>query len=262
MSSSNKTNKHNRLDIYKINELKELIDLISGENIMNRILVVFDIDDTLIRPSVTTGSDIWFNHSVADNNIHSVLKNVFYIYSILDFIPVEEETIEIIKNIIKRGNVDHFCLTSRNINFISHTHKHLRESGFGFMSRKNIMNTDSIDIDAGKHYDRLVRYIDNVCNSSGNDKGHVLGQIIKNSFDRYTHVIFIDDSISNVEKVYNHFLEDPMYNSNPKSNIINTFSLNYRYMDEHKNNYSIHDFTDDKEKVKNLIEFKENFNKK
>lgn len=78
-------------------------------------------------------------------------------------------------------------------------------------------------------------------------------------------VIFVDDSLKNVKDVSSklkNYTETSENTTLSDPGIISSISIHYTYMEEHKNRYSIHHFTDDKTKIHNMFEFKKYINTK
>ena len=65
-----------------INKIMELIDLIN-KHIENKqkILIVFDIDETIISPKPSIGSDKWFRRCMKENpdDIDLLIEKMYYI---------------------------------------------------------------------------------------------------------------------------------------------------------------------------------------
>lgn len=261
--------KYKVIESGSISFINEMIkNLILNEK--KRVLLICDIDDTLIRPIVNIGSDSWFCRSIKDEHINIIRKKLGLIYSLLTFSGVEKETDVFVNQIdvlTKTDNLKFFCLTSRSVLFHSYTVMHFKETGYDkVFVRPNMLLFDDhlylnhdADIESVPH----VRYMDNICTCSGLNKGDVLIDILKRSylnrridFD-FDVIIFIDDSINNIDKM-NNGLKDFLIDFND----IESICIHYTYMEEHKNNYSIKDFIDDNEKMDKLMEFKNYINNK
>lgn len=252
-----------------IHQITELIELINGYlSNKQKILIVLDIDDTIIRPTSTLGSDTWFRKCMQDkpHDIDSLIDKMYYVYSMLDFKLVEPNTQRLV-DILGNDQIDYFCLTARNTLFTSHTVKHLTEAGVkdGFV-RNNLLNvSDYLDIKLKDTVtDNMVssygiRYLDNLCHSSGNHKGeiitHILNDHYKSKDSGYDIVIFVDDSDRNVDKVYDSFLKEECF-----KNSLN-YSIHYLFMEEHKNKYSVWEYINDSKKLDDLLEMKQIINK-
>lgn len=259
---------HLTLTVKEIDEFtKLLIHLVKDKK--KRILLVSDIDDTLIRPVVNIGSESWFNYSLKNEDIDDVINKLSMVYAVLSFQGVEKNTdvlIDTIKNLsdpLKYENsMKYMCLTARNVRFHSYTTMHLHRTRYDkILVRRNMLDLSDtmylMGADKGNENVPRVRYIDNICSTSGENKGEVLVEILNRYFDTHLEdfdlVIFIDDSKSNTEKVHNHL-------RNYTKRKISSISVHYTYMEEHKSNYSIHQFTDDTTKMNQIIKLKQYIN--
>jgi len=256
-----------------ISQINELIShIVLNDN--KRVMLICDIDDTLIKPVVNIGSDSWFHHSLKGEHINNVRKNLGLIYSLLNFCGVEKETdafVDKIASLSLMNKLKYMCLTSRSVVFHSYTLMHFKDTGYDkVFIRPNTLSLDNplyLKCKASDEYIPHVRYIDNVCSCSGMNKGEVMIDILKqayldnpqdnpqdnsqdNGFD-FDMIIFIDDSVGNINKMHSSLREFLMDFPHVAS-----LCIHYTYMEEHKNNYSIHDFIDDNEKMNRLIEFK------
>lgn len=270
--------------ILKLGSITQFGDIIKKlvVNSKKRVLLVCDIDGTLINPQVTIGTDPWFINSLNDDNINNVRKKLGLIYSLLDFKGVEDKNTDEFVDLIQKLSTSHIifnhvpltyiCMTARNTTLYSHTVIHFNDSGSKYVKtfiRPNMLHindalciiTDHMDhadyTDNTYHELPHVRYIDNICFCSGTNKGDVLIELLNRYYDEFPDdkfdvIIFIDDSITNVSNVHNklkNYLDDA-----------SSICVHYNYLEEHHNSYTIHDFMDDTKKLNELLEFKQYIN--
>src|SRR5438128_514082 len=89
-----------------------------------KVLLVCDIDDTLITPVVDLGSDAWFRYSLKHEKIDAVVDKLSMIYGIVEFRGVETDTdrlIETIKELSDAYPMKYISLTARDVLFHSFT---------------------------------------------------------------------------------------------------------------------------------------------
>ena len=261
----------------QIKYISDFIDILKNLIIDQRkkVLLVCDIDDTIIRPIVDIGSEAWFSFSLKHEQIDNVLDKLGMIYAILNFQCVEEDTnnlISLIKDLSNPSSdqlLTYLCLTSRNVRFHSHTATHLYQANYDkTMIRQNMLEIDnSMCIfeqitPYGKQNIPLVRYIDNICFTSGTDKGIVLDEILNRYFKKnqkekmFDTIVFIDDSKINTDSVHGSLMNIT------KKYHIDSLCVHYTFMQEQKNNYSVNHYIDDTKKIDKLIEAKEHINTK
>jgi len=265
---------HNIINTGSIEHISNIIkNLIINDK--KRVLLACDVDDTLIHPSVNIGTDAWFYHALKDDHIINVRKKLGLIYALLDFNGVEKETNDFVNLVDDLSNPTHYdnpliyiCLTARCVSFHSYTTTHLTDSGYGnVFIRPNMLDVhDPLYVKKDIHNPLCrsipsVRYIDNICSCSGKNKGDVLVALLTRHYEKsdinnkFDIVVFVDDSSSNIQKVHNKL-------SNFLENDASSLCIHYTFREEHKNSYSVHDFTNDSKKMDDLIEFKKNINSK
>ena len=226
--------------ISNISELNEFI------NDTNKYLVIIDLDDFLIRGSDTLGSDIWYRSNLEKGRSRkNVIKNMYYVYSVMKYQPIEDDTIEIINSISSRKNVDLIIQTARSIKFYSHTVKHLCDAGLGSLIKPNILSIPHYIYDSNMN----VRYMDNVIYCDGNPKDDILEHVLKclpRLSKTYDTIIFGDDSISNVNDMHNKFMTSKTYKP------MNTYAIHYSYMEMTKRKYNDDTLINDDQKMQYL----------
>jgi hypothetical protein len=248
--------------ITNITELLEFVDSDDSE----RCLLVLDMDDVLIKGVQTLGSDTWFHRSLKNGrDILEVLDNMGKAYSLIDYVQVENDTLSILEQLTSYNNIDYLIMTSRGMMHYSQTLTHLRESGISHLFIKpNILTfngADDIVVEGVEPnpedpdiYPRLrqVRYIDNICFCAGNSKDLVLEEVVHrvhtaNPKKKYKKIIFVDDSIQNVNKVHTSFIQPR------RSNLyrgIKTRAIHYSYMEIQKRRYDNELLKKDDEKMR------------
>jgi uncharacterized protein DUF2608 len=235
-----------------ITNISELLEFTDPED-SNRYLIVLDMDDLLIKGEHTLGSDTWFHHSMkSGRNITDVLENMGYAYSLIKYVRVEPDTLEVLTELLAPDNIDYIIMTSRGIMYYSQTLKHLKDAGLAHLFiRPNMLSFDGADdlivkgVEPNPNdpdmYPRLrqVRYIDNICFCAGNDKGLILEEIIyrthaANPRRKYKTIVFADDSIKNVNIVHNRFIKPSRKNL---LRGIRTYAIHYSFLEIQKRRY-------------------------
>jgi len=265
--STNDNKSHHK--IIEIGHIADFIKMLREQVSQNKkVLLVSDIDDTLIRPVVNFGSDSWYSYSLKNEESDHVINKLSMIYALLNFQGVEKDTkqlIATIKELSESKNhlnpIKYFCLTSRNVKFHSHTVMHLHRIGYDkTFIRRNMLNISDHMYLMNNDNVPIVRYVDNICFTSGENKGIVLVEILRRYFETHTSlndkfdvIIFLDDSIKNISNVNEQL-------SKYSSTSFNSVCVHYTYMEEHKNKYSIHHFINDTNKMNKLIELRSYIN--
>lgn len=258
-----------------ISNISELLDFVDPDD-TDRCLLALDMDDVIVRGE-SLGSDTWFRTSLKEGrDINDVLENMGLAYSLMKYSIVEPDTLDILTRILNgpnADNVDFLIITSRGIMYYSQTLKHLREAGVAdLLVRRNVLNiTDANDMRVDgiapnpndpKMYPRLhqIRYVDNICFCAGNDKALILEELVNrihtsNPRKKYKKIVFVDDSIQNVNKVHTSFVNPRRRNLYRG---IKTYSVHYSYMEIEKRKYNLESLRKDDERmryIKNCISY-------
>lgn len=163
-------------------------------------LVIFDIDNTLIRQNSMVGTHQWGDY-IRDRGVRrgmdvkaaSELQHKLFadLQSKVTVLPTENEVTVILKQLSER-NIPHFALTARAPIIKDVTISQLQILGHDFSTsfpeQKDISQLDSF-LKQG------------IIFSGSTPKGELLKLIIENSVRKPTHVIFIDDRSYNLESV-------------------------------------------------------------
>ena len=187
----------------------------------------------------------------------------------IEYHPVEEDTKEVLTNLLSE-NVDCIIMTSRGIVHYSQTVQHIRQSGMAdLFLKKNILELDetndfkvrgiSDNEESAESSPRMrqIRYVDNIFFCAGNSKELILEEIIhrihKNSKKKYKKIIFVDDSIQNVNKVHASFIKPSrshLYRG------IKTYAIHYAFMENFKRTYDKDCMELDNEKLRQMKQHK------
>jgi FMN phosphatase YigB (HAD superfamily) len=187
----------------KIQELSSYANLNLSE-LTPETLVVFDIDNTLIRQNHMIGTHQWGDY-ISERAVRSGVpldqaKQIQYkafaeVQPSVQVVPVEEGVRSILA-ILNQKNVTHFALTARSAVLKDVTKKQLQILNHSF--------ADSFP--KQKDPELLKEYLDQgIIFSGSTPKGELLKQIIENSDIKFTKIIFIDDKLYNLESVEKSF---------------------------------------------------------
>lgn len=165
-------------------------------------LVVFDIDNTLIQPNQSLGSDQWFRHvhkSYIDKGVPQdvALTKVLGFWKEINTVsqvsPVEYETPSFVRKIQERG-IATIVLTSRGTDVTDITDRQLNDVKLDFTHASPYGDLDHL-IEKGLRYRKGILYV------SGQDKGKSLIKLFRYLRLAPKKVLFIDDLQKNVQSV-------------------------------------------------------------
>ncbi len=189
----------------KIQELPNLAGL-NFSQIGPDTLVVFDIDNTLIRQNHMIGTHQWGDY-ISERAVRSGIaadeaKQIQYrafaeVQPYANVVPVEEGIKSILSSLSQR-NIKHFALTARAAQLKEITKTQIKILNHSFAE----------SFPAQKDQKVLQEYLDDgIIFSGSTPKGELLKKIIENSTTEITHIIFIDDKLYNLESVEKSFAE-------------------------------------------------------
>ena len=194
--------------------LKAALDLAAFYGGANKVLVIFDVDNTLLKSATSLGSDQWFNWQlgmILSPPAESLRKYVLAkdrnelldlqgtLYERGSMVPPESESPLVVKALQDLG-FSCMVLTSRGTKFKDATMRELRRNGYEFRDRAPLLNGDPYaDPDDG------LDYADGVFLTSGADKGLMLSSFLGKlaAGSEYKAIVFMDDSLKNTESVSN-----------------------------------------------------------
>lgn len=177
-------------------------------------VVVFDIDNTILEPVQTIGSDQWFEYMIQNYvkqgmkskpAFQAALEDWMQVQEITEVQAVEKATPRLIRQLQQKG-VTVIALTARNQGMIDTSIKQLKSLNVKF-SDYGIGSTRIKDVE----FHKGILFVGN------NNKGLVLAQFLREQNIEAKRLLFIDDKQKNVKNVDDAFLN---------SGIVN---INYRY---------------------------------
>ena len=121
---------------------KEMIKKYGAKN----VLVVLDIDNTILTMPQELGSDQWYTWQYTDcikkqikkdycitNKMGELLRHMGNIFALSKMLPTEKTAPKIVKNMQAAG-VKVFLLTSRSPDYRNSTERELRRNGYSFIN--------------------------------------------------------------------------------------------------------------------------------
>lgn len=175
------------------------------------ILVVFDIDDTLLESDSFVGGDTWYNWqrgktlkstgtgeiTIDDvDKVTCLFSKLGMLYELGTYHATEPKAADFVKHLAK---FDLMALTSRSPDYRGGTERELKRAGFDFenahlLSKSNALAYDFFD----GNNTRPVSYQNGIIMSTGLNKGEVLIDLLDKIGHHYAAIFFVDDSRKNV----------------------------------------------------------------
>lgn len=163
-----------------------------------RVLLICDIDYTLIKSQASIGSDAWYRHALQQNVPKEELISILeMVWPMIFFQGVEKDTGAFVEEVIHAATElqDRFtflCLTARQVNFHYLTKKHLEQANYKDMIRPNMLEIADDPLylgdDPAQGPPDSIRYQDNICSCSGNHKGEVVDKLLQSHIRSLTKV--------------------------------------------------------------------------
>ena len=187
----------------------------------DRVLMVFDIDNTLLAMEQGLGADQWYewqkdlanNDSCSEQNVgnrFAVQGAVFFASAMR---PTQDDAAQQVKTIQKNG-IPVIALTSRGSDYRLQTFRELRRNGYNFahsaIGPAGADNLPFIPVEDG----RLSRYEDGVFMTAGQHKGQMLYALLQKTGTAMPAVIVMaDDKQKNLDAVKETFsaMEVPVH---------------------------------------------------
>jgi len=166
-------------------------------------MVVFDLDNTLVRPEKEVGSVQWFDHMLKQNikrgmGIEDALTELlplsFEVQNHISLCPVENTTIDVLRELRKREIVT-IALTARSDTLVTRTKVQLQKIDIDFDTENGFNRELTLD------YPRPVLLKNGIVFCANNDKGSVLFSILTLINYHPKKIIFVDDKLDHLFEV-------------------------------------------------------------
>lgn len=166
-------------------------------------LVIFDLDDTLIKTPELIGSDTWFTFLTEEQTkkgltyneaVEQVLPLYFFVRNIVHVELVEPCAPAFIAH-LRQQNIQVMALTSQSLPLIAKTTKEMDRLGIHFFITEASNNIFGLSITHN------AKFVNGILFSGNNHKGDTLFQLLDLINAAPSNIIFIDDKESNVKKV-------------------------------------------------------------
>ncbi len=190
-------------------------------------LVVFDIDNTLIRQNSLIGTHQWGDHMrsrAIENGIsaekaaeiqHAAFQSV---QPYVQVVKVEEDVDAILKH-LQKNHISHFALTARAPVLKEVTFKQLESVNLFF--NKSFPEQNNLSLIRDYFYKGLIF-------SGSTPKGEILKTILQNSVYKYKKIIFIDDRKYNLDSIESSLKDEPVvlltYRYGAADNFVQSFN--------------------------------------
>jgi hypothetical protein len=196
--------------IIETKTIKKINDLIQNLNYDPKdVLIVLDIDDTLLKMNQYLGSTAWFNHhkNLLELNLSKTFKTLQQLYTVqgllfekFNMTKCEDDSIAILQKLKSDGH-DIIMETARNLDYHSFTERELDNNGFSFLFDNNSFHINGIWKSDGN---KKVSFKNNIFSVHGQNKGDMLFRLLNKKIkNHYKLIIVIDDVLANIHNFIN-----------------------------------------------------------
>ena len=183
-----------------------------------RILLVYDFDNTLMAMNQDLGSDQWFRWQTKlilekkfkDAVAHSpaeLFEVATKIYALGRMHMVEKGTATVVRSLQSAG-FKNLVLTKRGSSLRADIDSELEVTGMNF--KEGALGPEGGYPGAFQFAEtsRSVSYMDGILMGGGQNKGKLLRELLKKTKSEIQLVVFLDDTLSNIEDMEKEFSKD------------------------------------------------------
>lgn len=183
------------------------------------VLLIFDIDNTLLTSQVEVGSDIWYQWQTnklplkpdAEQKVSCLYEDtIALLYNVGTMTLTEPGLDAQVKTWQQKHSV--FALTSRAPDTRYATERELKKNGINFsVSPLKPLNETATPLYEGR-LKRSYIYGNGIMLSSGQDKGEILDYLLDKTQRKFDAIVFVDDGIANINAMKKMLASDKYKN--------------------------------------------------
>ncbi|WKB82919.1 DUF2608 domain-containing protein [Cellulophaga lytica] len=200
--------------IFSFKDVNNLVTQKTKQYGVENVLVIVDIDNTLLTSNVDLGGDIWYNwqRGKIEDAIPTKkqkIENCFYedVIGLLYELGTMKLTDSLIPKYLKNwqnNGTTVFALTSRSPRYRTATERELLKNGIN-LSKSPITQIDGSKAVYNYTLEREMSYRDGLMMTTGMNKGDMIAHILGRTGRTYKAIIFVDDSEKNIKDVTHKF---------------------------------------------------------
>lgn len=205
-SWKSETNSHKEVYEFVINQTAK--EDIKPED----VLVVYDIDNTLLRMRQNFGSDQWFNWQsnclkikcpeLIAKDFQDLIDLQYEIFTMAKMDPTEDYAPQAVRSLQEKG-FSVIALTSRGPESRNATERELKRNDYDFSPSFFGESIATSFIPTGQK--RIASYQNGVFMTSGMHKGQMLKYLLDRFQKHYKFIVFIDDHKKHTDRVFDEF---------------------------------------------------------
>lgn len=189
-------------------DVSEAVNKLNKRYSVDRVLIVSDIDNTLLTSTADLGGDIWYQWQTGklaikpeDTERVSCLfeDTIGLLYELNPMVPTEPALADTVSKWQSQGNTV-FALTSRAPKYRAATERELLRNGFD-MSLSALTPERQKNPNYREALERELSYSRGVMMTTGMNKGLMLKWILDKTEQEFDAIVFIDDSKKNIDNL-------------------------------------------------------------
>ena len=178
----------------------------------DQVLIVVDIDNTLLTSTVDLGGDVWYQwqrNKLAikpgeSQKVACLFEDAIgLLYELGPMVPTQDDLPARVKNWQAGGNTV-MALTSRAPKYRPATERELARNGFDLTTTALAPKGQPAPV-YREIKGRELSYMQGVMMTSGMNKGEMLDYILDKTDRQFKAIVFVDDSQKNIDNVYAQF---------------------------------------------------------
>lgn len=227
-------NQNKKLETDSFLAIEKMVNSLGKKHGIKNTLVVFDVDNTILKMPQYLGSDTWWGwqekncvgkkelkEGCATTSFSKLLQIQGELFDLSDMAPTEKSTVSVIKRLQDKG-FKIILLTSRGPNFRSATEFDLKANKMNFINsaigpKKGYAGTytpynlkdpkssglTKADITAmGSKSPRSVSYQNGLFMTAGLNKGIMLKTLLHKTQSKFKAIVFADDHIKHTKRMH------------------------------------------------------------
>jgi hypothetical protein len=176
----------------------------------DQVLVVLDIDNTILTSDTDLGSDIWYQWQTdkldikprPDQKLNSdcLFNEAICLLYELGSMSLTDSLLPGYLKTWQHTGLTVFALTSRSPRCRASTERDLEQNGID-LSLTSLRTTDGLEIHFDKPADSNLSYGEGIFMTQGANKGLMLADILQRSGRTFKAIIFVDDTWKNIANI-------------------------------------------------------------
>lgn len=196
-------------EVYSFKTVAKEVERLTQLYSKDEVLIVVDIDNTLLTSDIDLGGDIWYQWQrgklevkpTQEQKVECLFEDsIGLLYELGPMKLTENLVPQMITDWKSQGHTV-FALTSRSPKYRAATERELNRHGINFIDSALRPKNSSIPVYSGT-LDRAFSYIRGIMMTTGMNKGEMLQYILNRTNRHFKAIVFVDDSKKNIDNLF------------------------------------------------------------